>query len=102
MERLDAGLVARISVAVSSPWSNMGALQTGVAEYVGELRSDGVPLERVLVQLRGACQPSVEPGLLGPDSAWVHVVLARIVCWAVGAYCGNARVTTRARVRIGV
>ena len=102
MERLDAGLVARISAAVSAPWSNMGALQADVAQYVGRLRSDGVPLEHVLVQLRGVCRPSVEAGLVGPDSAWVQVVLARIVCCAVRAYCGNARVTKRARLRIGV
>jgi hypothetical protein len=101
MERLDAGLVARISTAVSSPWSNMGALQTDVAEYVGRLRSDGVSLEHVLVELRGVCRPSVEPGLVGPHSAWVHVVLARIVCWAVREHGGNARLTKRARVRMG-
>jgi hypothetical protein len=102
MERLDGGLVARISAAVSSPWSNMGALQADVGQYVGRLRSDGVSLEHVLVELRGVCRPSVELGLVGPDSAWVHVVLARIVCWTVRAYGGNARVTQRARVRIGV
>jgi hypothetical protein len=101
MERLDAGLVARISAAVSSPWSNMGALQADAAQYVGRLRSGGLSLEHALVQLRGVCRPSLQSGLVGPNSAWVHVVLARTVCWTVRTYCGDGRWTSEVPVPHG-